>query len=108
MPGVSIKGLTRHYGDVAAVESLSLEIKPGELLALLGPSGCGKTTTLRLVAGFLKPEAGEIWVGDRCLSSPASVVRRMSRGSFAGKGRARCMVCRLSHITRSLTAHLCA
>jgi iron(III) transport system ATP-binding protein len=82
VPGVAIKGLTRHYGDVAAVENLSLDVKPGELVALLGPSGCGKTTTLRLVAGFLKPESGEIWVGDRCLSSPALVVpperRRMA------------------------------
>ena len=82
MPGVAIKALTRHYGDVAAVENLSLDVKPGELVALLGPSGCGKTTTLRLVAGFLKPESGEIWVGDRCLSSPALVVpperRRMA------------------------------
>jgi iron(III) transport system ATP-binding protein len=82
MPGVVLKALTKRYGDVAAVESLSLEIKPGELVSLLGPSGCGKTTTLRLVAGFLRPEAGEIWVGDRCLSSSASVVpperRRMA------------------------------
>jgi iron(III) transport system ATP-binding protein len=82
MPGVSLKGLTRRYGDVAAVADLSLEVKPGELVALLGPSGCGKTTTLRLVAGFLAPEAGEIWVGDRCLSSARSVVpperRRMA------------------------------
>ena len=82
MPGVSLKGLSRRYGDVAAVKDLSLEVKPGELVALLGPSGCGKTTTLRLVAGFLAPEAGEIWVGDRCLSSSATVVpperRRMA------------------------------
>ena len=82
VPGVLIRSLTKRYGDVAAVEGLSLEVKPGELVALLGPSGCGKTTTLRLVAGFLKPEAGEIWVGERCLSSPATVVpperRRMA------------------------------
>src|SRR5437762_829359 len=74
MPGVAIKSLTKRYGDVAAVEDLSLDVKPGELVSLLGPSGCGKTTTLRLVAGFLPPEAGEIWVGERCLSSAASVV----------------------------------
>src|SRR5262245_39419206 len=82
MPGVALKTLTKRYGDVAAVEGLSLDVKVGELVALLGPSGCGKTTTLRLVAGFLRPEAGEIWVGERCLSSPAAVVpperRRMA------------------------------
>ena len=82
MPGVSIRALSKRYGDVAAVERLSLEVAPGELVALLGPSGCGKTTTLRLVAGFLEPEAGEIWVGERCLSSAAAVVpperRRMA------------------------------
>lgn len=79
MPGVTIENLTKRYGEVAAVDGLQLRVKPGELVALLGPSGCGKTTTLRLVAGFLKPDAGEIWVGDRCLSSPASVVPPESR-----------------------------
>jgi ABC-type Fe3+/spermidine/putrescine transport system ATPase subunit len=82
MPGVSLRGLTKRYGDVGAVQNLSLDVRAGELVALLGPSGCGKTTTLRLVAGFLSPEAGEIWVGDRCLSSPVTVVpperRRMA------------------------------
>jgi iron(III) transport system ATP-binding protein len=82
MPGVSLRGLTKCFGDVGAVQNLSLDVRAGELVALLGPSGCGKTTTLRLVAGFLSPEAGDIWVGDRCLSSPATVVpperRRMA------------------------------
>ena len=82
MPGVSLRGLTKRYGDTAAVDGLSLDVRPGELVALLGPSGCGKTTTLRLVAGFLQPEAGEIWVGDRRLSAPGAVTpperRRMA------------------------------
>jgi iron(III) transport system ATP-binding protein len=75
MPGVIVRDLTKRYGQgVAAVQGLTLEVKPRELVALLGPSGCGKTTTLRLVAGFLRPDAGEIWVGERCLSSPSGVV----------------------------------
>jgi iron(III) transport system ATP-binding protein len=80
MPGVSLRGLTKRYGpEVAAVQDLALEVKPRELVALLGPSGCGKTTTLRLVAGFLRPDAGEIWVGERCLSSASRVVPPESR-----------------------------
>src|SRR5512143_2531676 len=74
MATVSLRGLTRSFTDTAAVDHLSLDIQDGEFVSLLGPSGCGKTTTLRLIAGFLRPDAGEIWVGDRVISSPTAVV----------------------------------
>src|SRR5256712_4464627 len=74
MPGIVIKTLTKRYGEVAAVEGLSLDVKPGELVSLLGPSGCGKTTTLRLVAGFLQPDAGEIRVNDKVISSASTLI----------------------------------
>jgi len=62
MTTVTISGLTKRYGDAAApaVDDLSIEIGEGELVSLLGPSGCGKTTTLRSIAGFVEPDAGQI------------------------------------------------
>ena len=81
MAGVRLLTLTKRYGEnVAAVRDLTLEIRHGELLSLLGPSGCGKTTTLRLIAGFLAPDAGEIWLGDRRLSSAGETVPPERRG----------------------------
>jgi iron(III) transport system ATP-binding protein len=81
MAAVRLAGLTKRFGtDFAAVRELTLEVRHGELLSLLGPSGCGKTTTLRLIAGFLAPEAGEIWLGDRRLSSPRETVPPERRG----------------------------
>jgi iron(III) transport system ATP-binding protein len=68
---VELKGLTKRYGTIAVVDNVSLHIEHGHLVCLLGPSGCGKTTTLRLIAGFVEPSAGEIRVGDRLISSPA-------------------------------------
>lgn len=55
---VELVNVTKRYGDVVAVDSLNLEINPGEFLSLLGPSGCGKTTTLRMLAGFEQPDEG--------------------------------------------------
>src|ERR1700736_800949 len=85
MARIDIAGLTKAYGGrnaARAVDAIDLAIADGEVMALVGPSGCGKTTTLQLLAGFLKPDAGTITVGERVVSSAQHVVppekRRMS------------------------------
>ena len=62
---VELRGVTRRFGEVTAVDALDLEVRDGEFLALLGPSGCGKTTTLRLIAGFERPDEGEVRIAGR-------------------------------------------
>ena len=62
---ISIKGLTRTFGEVRAVNGVDLDILEGEFLTLLGPSGSGKTTVLRMIAGFEKPDSGTILLGDK-------------------------------------------
>ncbi|WP_337003701.1 MULTISPECIES: ABC transporter ATP-binding protein [unclassified Microbacterium] len=63
--GVRIDRVTKRYGTATAVDDLSLDVQPGEFLSLLGPSGCGKTTTLRMIAGFEYPDAGDILISGR-------------------------------------------
>ncbi len=65
---ISLRGVSKRFGASTAVDGLSLEIAPGELVALVGGSGCGKTTTLRLVAGFERPDAGEVRFDDRVVN----------------------------------------
>ena len=83
MAGISIRNLAKSYGgrsDAAAVAGLDLDIAAGPFVTLLGPSGCGKTTTLRLIAGYIRPDAGSIHIGGRLVSSPAGVVPPEGRG----------------------------
>ena len=84
MAGIRIAGLGKDFdagsARLAAVSELSLDIADNQFVTLLGPSGCGKTTTLRLIAGYLRPDAGTIEVGGRLLSSPAGVVPPPARG----------------------------
>uniref|UniRef100_A0A832I7J7 ABC transporter ATP-binding protein n=1 Tax=Eiseniibacteriota bacterium TaxID=2212470 RepID=A0A832I7J7_UNCEI len=59
-PPLEVHGLVRRYGRVTAVDGLSFRVRPGEILGFLGPNGAGKTTTLRVCAGLLRPDAGEV------------------------------------------------
>ena len=84
MAGITIRGLSKRFGagqgELAAVADLELDIKDNQFVTLLGPSGCGKTTTLRLIAGYITPDAGTIEVAGRLLSSPQGVVPPAERG----------------------------
>ncbi|MBN9090232.1 MAG: ABC transporter ATP-binding protein [Reyranella sp.] len=64
MARLDIQNLVKRYGDFHAVKDVSLSVADGEFVVLLGPSGCGKTTTLRMVAGFIEPTAGQVRLGD--------------------------------------------
>ena len=74
MTHLALHGLCKAYGASRVVDDVSLRIDHGLLVSLLGPSGCGKTTTLRLIAGFIEPSAGEIRVGDKLVSTPGRVL----------------------------------
>jgi putrescine transport system ATP-binding protein len=68
-PLVRIEGVSKRFGEVVALDRVSLDIGDGEFFALLGPSGCGKTTLLRMLAGFETPDAGRILLGGQDLAS---------------------------------------
>ncbi|RFC69655.1 ABC transporter ATP-binding protein [Mesorhizobium denitrificans] len=69
-----LSDLEKRYGALTVVKGVNLSVDKGKLVCLLGPSGCGKTTTLRLIAGFVPADGGEIRVGDKVVSSPAGTM----------------------------------
>src|ERR1700722_793867 len=62
---VRLRNIAKSYGEQGVVRDLSLDVRAGEFLTLLGPSGSGKTTTLMMIAGFVAPDSGDIFVNDR-------------------------------------------
>jgi ABC-type Fe3+/spermidine/putrescine transport system ATPase subunit len=68
MPDVRVEKVTKKFGKILAVDNVSLHIGDKEYFALLGPSGCGKTTLLRLIAGLIQPDKGEIYIGEKLVN----------------------------------------
>src|SRR6202167_4623921 len=75
---IELISLTKQFAEIAAVDSIDLTISSGEFFSLLGPSGCGKTTTLRLIAGFEQPTAGQILLDDVDVSAVAPHKRNVN------------------------------
>jgi iron(III) transport system ATP-binding protein len=73
-PGLRLRGLRKSFGDVVAVDGLDLDVPEGTICALLGPSGCGKTTTLRLIAGLERSDAGTVEIGSKEVEGPGGSV----------------------------------
>jgi ABC-2 type transport system ATP-binding protein len=74
---LKVSSLTKYFGAVKAVDSISFTLKPGEILGLVGPNGAGKTTTLRCLCGILTPEAGSITVGGHDLRTDDLAAKRL-------------------------------
>src|SRR5947208_15014637 len=71
MATVTFDHVTKKFGDVFAVNDLSLQVKDEEFLVLVGPSGCGKTTALRMIAGLAEQSSGDIFIGERLVNDVA-------------------------------------
>ena len=72
MATVTFDHVFKRYGDVIAVNDLTLEIQDGEFMCLVGPSGCGKTTSLRMIAGLEEISEGNVRIGERVVNRPGA------------------------------------
>ena len=68
MASVTLERVTKRWGDVIAVNDVSLKVEDDEFMVLLGPSGCGKTTTMRMIAGLEEPTDGKIYIGKKLVN----------------------------------------
>src|ERR1044071_4178159 len=73
-PPVEVRGLTKHYGRLVAVDSVDLTVERGDVYGYLGPNGAGKTTSLRMMLGLIRPSAGEVRI---CGRDPLASVRAL-------------------------------
>lgn len=74
MASITIKNVSKAFGDVVVLKNFDESFNDGEFVTLLGPSGCGKTTMLRMIAGFEKPTTGEIFIGEREVNSAKTFI----------------------------------
>lgn len=74
---ITVESLSKNYGEVKALNGVSLEVRQGEILGLLGPNGAGKTTTLKILSGYLWPDAGRVSVKDLDVVAQTEQVRRL-------------------------------
>jgi len=74
---ILLEDLSKSYGPIAAVQRLSLEVRPGEVFGFLGPNGAGKTTTIRMMAGLLQPSSGRVVVGGHDLASAPEAAKAL-------------------------------
>lgn len=75
-PMIEVEGLTKRFSALVAVEALSFTVRPGEVVALLGPNGAGKSTTMKMIAGFLAPDAGRVRVAGHDVVTAGLAARR--------------------------------
>lgn len=69
MPAIELRNITMRFGNITAVDNISLNVKSGEYVTILGPSGCGKTTIVRMIAGILEPTSGEVYIDGKLMNN---------------------------------------